>query len=529
MSSKTKSPAVKPAEPDLVKQIENVSNEIDRLSGVDWQSPGHDRRDKLETRRAELRRELEDVETELRFELGKLQKVAAALKAPAVAAAINAERHDEALRAMIAKVKLKAREYDHKQCKYVEKPTGARAWVELQKNGASDEQIKANLKHLDTGNYGSSEKKAGGYTLWFSGNQAELWRGSKYGGSGKKLMSIEGLVKEVRRIKGIGEPTKKPAAVKKKVAPPAKTVQLPLHRKLDKKEPVALPTAKREELCKILHPETPAKKKAKGAAKESVGQAKQPTRPPLFLPKATKPKRPPAKPVEMKAYESIDAVPWQTVDHDPVDAKALDDAMNRVKIRPPSPAAPPPLRAEIDVPFELVDGNRYAVITARHWNKAGHSCVSYTLRQVVPFEEFKGRAFVNFRALPLSETAAPENVPLDGLQVDDDAGDVWVLLGADRQLFVDVVDERSRRVPEMKPAAAGRKATAKIRQTWPQYCASVKALTNGRTDLPRDDDVDHHADEQARFYREQWKAGVGPGRALEAWNAKAGELAGAAR
>jgi hypothetical protein len=68
------------------------------------------------------------------------------------------------------------------------------------------------------------------------------------------------------------------------------------------------------------------------------------------------------------------------------------------------------------------------VIGARNFNKEGRACVAYFFNQVINLEEQpSGKRYRNFDELPLSETAAPENVPMQGLIVTGTSGDEWML------------------------------------------------------------------------------------------------------
>jgi hypothetical protein len=126
-------------------------------------------------------------------------------------------------------------------------------------------------------------------------------------------------------------------------------------------------------------------------------------------------------------YDSIEQVPWHP-DDEAVTQLVLERSVARVKIYASSPGQQHPKRPEIDDPYRLADGTYWAVIGARNFNKEGRACVAYFFNQVINLEEQpSGKRYRNFDELPLSETAAPENVPMQGLIVTGTSGDEWML------------------------------------------------------------------------------------------------------
>jgi hypothetical protein len=187
--------------------------------------------------------------------------------------------------------------------------------------------------------------------------------------------------------------------------------------------------------------------------------------------------------IPRQAYLSIhDLMPYLADEDDAIDPIVFEELMGHTKIFPPSPDAKPPFHAEIARPMKGVDGRSYAIIGARHWTKQpgennprAHVAITYVFRECVPVYDWPdGRPrFARFEQLPMYGSAAPENLPLDGLECTDEDGDVWILKGAEEQFTLDVVGDP---IPTPEERA--------------------RAEDVARTGKPQDDDDDdRHVDE----------------------------------
>jgi hypothetical protein len=157
-------------------------------------------------------------------------------------------------------------------------------------------------------------------------------------------------------------------------------------------------------------------------------------------------------PIPRQAYHSIaDLMPFLQDEDEAIHPLTFEQLMSRTLIYPASPTSPPPRRAEISRPIKGIDGRTYAVIGARHWTKQptpngpdrAHFAITYVFRECVQpmFWPADRKRFERFELLPMFESVAPENVPLDGLECDDEDGDTWILKGQEDQFWVDVIGD----------------------------------------------------------------------------------------
>ncbi len=184
---------------------------------------------------------IERLEKQTQFERDQLPKLQARIeRAMAVASSVLEEQeryYDEPLRVMLKNLRLKDG--------YPSKPTGAKAWNELVKRGAADDQIIKNLVNVRR-SYSRDDFEVDG-----TKNHLQI----KELGPGQVVARVivdgtKEVVAEIRRIFSIGQPTAKPKpsakkkTAPKKKAPPKKVTAQPAAEKVEEEKTAgASPTA----------------------------------------------------------------------------------------------------------------------------------------------------------------------------------------------------------------------------------------------------------------------------------------------
>jgi hypothetical protein len=165
-----------------------------------------------------LERELEIEREALEHAARPLRQIEKFLKSDELRRMANSGPHDAGLKTAISRLELSKREYDGKKNKYVTKPTGAKPWKELERDGATDKQIAVNLHSVKRDHNGTAKFKIRnerGETVALERKNA-----TEYYSYTPVIVGMKPLTAAVRRVMQIGEPAKAAAkpAVKKKTA-----------------------------------------------------------------------------------------------------------------------------------------------------------------------------------------------------------------------------------------------------------------------------------------------------------------------
>jgi hypothetical protein len=226
-----------------IKQLSyELRQRVDRLA---FNAKFRQQRDKVER----LERELEIEREVLEHSALALRRVEKFLNSDELRTLAESGPHDAGLKAALARpLELNKKEYDYKKRKYVAKPTGAKPWKDLRRDGATDKQIATNLHQIKCDHSGDSKFKirnGSGETIALERKNA-----GEYYSYTPVIVGMKPLVAAVRRVMQIGEPVKSTAAPK-----PASSKKTPAPQKSNKK-----PAAKKR--SKPAKRSTPAKKKA---------------------------------------------------------------------------------------------------------------------------------------------------------------------------------------------------------------------------------------------------------------------------
>lgn len=218
-----------------------IDQELDRLTG--WGSPYEKQRMKVR----DLQQQVEFEKSKLRSLAEPLRLVYDTLKSDKLAQLAQAQPYDEALREAVKSLEYQVTHYGNGVGK---KPTGAKKWNELRRDGATDAQILTNLENLKPDytrkNHYSIEQMGKG-KLQF------VYRGANQVRVNVILDTTKQLVANLRRIFGIKEVAsskargasqkKNSAASQKKKAPTTKKTVggKPVKKKATKKKQTGAP------------------------------------------------------------------------------------------------------------------------------------------------------------------------------------------------------------------------------------------------------------------------------------------------
>jgi hypothetical protein len=187
----------------------------------DWRGPrdvlAGAKFDKAKERVVKLRAELQDAEEELEFVARGLRVVEAAVQKALAMETSGEQIYDGPLRDAIAKVRATVKQ-DYFGGKWCSNPTktGAIAWRELVRDGATDAQIQKNLASLEAVHSGAYRIETKGKTLTFTKRVPDGKHSHSH--TWKSLLAGDKLVAEVRRVKGLPQPA---ATMKAPAAKPA--------------------------------------------------------------------------------------------------------------------------------------------------------------------------------------------------------------------------------------------------------------------------------------------------------------------